>query len=159
MDALSTPGLARRGRDRWRRRRVSADPIDLREGAPGPGGGPRVLILGDDLGAAGSWEALLGAAGMEVSTGVVDSPDGPGASAPDLIILADAGGGDGPLTLLSRMRSEHSTARVPVILVTPGPGAGMTAALSAGADDWLCQPVRGAELVARVRARLRVPRG
>lgn len=156
MDAMSAHRQGRRGQRRWRRRPAEAR-LDLRDGVPPPPPGPRVLILGDDLGAAGSWEAVLGAAGIEVTTGARHQPAGTGAPAPDLIILADGGRGEGPLTLLGRVRSEPATAGVPVILVTAASTAGMAAALSAGADDCLCLPVRGAELVARVRARLREP--
>ena len=71
------------------------------------------------------------------------------------LMLLDLGlpGLDG-LSVLSQMR--RARARLPVIVVTArGSSADIVAGLDSGADDYLSKPFRLAELLARVRARLR----
>jgi len=58
------------------------------------------------------------------------------------------------LRVLAEMR--HAQVRLPVIVVTArGSSADIVAGLDCGADDYLSKPFRLAELLARVRARLR----
>ena len=71
------------------------------------------------------------------------------------LMLLDLGlpGQDG-LRVLARMRREHVA--LPVIVVTArGTSDDIVAGLDCGADDYLSKPFRLAELLARVRARLR----
>ena len=58
---------------------------------------------------------------------------------------------------LTRQAREHYSTRVPIIFMTEfnGTGGGQQA-MAAGADDYVAKPFRLAELIARIRARLRI---
>jgi PAS domain S-box-containing protein len=63
------------------------------------------------------------------------------------------------LALVAALRSDHRTERVPVLLLAAEAGpADVVAGLAAGADDYLGTPFDTRELLARVRAHLRLAR-
>lgn len=75
---------------------------------------------------------------------------------PDLVLLDIMMPGPSGYEVCRRIKSNTATAHIPVILVTAlsQPEARAEAATT-GADDFVTKPIRGAELLARVRAVLR----
>jgi DNA-binding response OmpR family regulator len=118
------------------------------------------LAIGGDPDARVSLGRLL----AEAAIAIVGAPDGStGLKAfyserPDVIVLdlelEDIEGWD----VLARIRELSD---VPVVLVTSAEGGGgeRVRGLRAGADDCVTKPVEGAEMLARVEALLRRPRG
>ncbi len=75
---------------------------------------------------------------------------------PDLILLDIMLPGEDGLSLLRQLRETPRTADVPVIMLTAkGTEYDRVQGLDLGADDYICKPFGMAELVARIRARLR----
>lgn len=75
---------------------------------------------------------------------------------PDLILLDVMLPGEDGLQILSRLRSTRETAEVPVMMITAKDTEfDKVKGLDLGADDYLAKPFGMAELIARVRARLR----
>ena len=75
---------------------------------------------------------------------------------PDLILLDVMLPGEDGLSLLQFLRRTPRTADVPVILLTArGAEMDKVQGLDMGADDYIAKPFGMAELVARIRARLR----
>lgn len=78
------------------------------------------------------------------------------ARAPDLIILDVMLPAPDGLEVCRRLRSLHSTAHVPILMLTVKDGvADRVNGLDAGADDYMVKPFAYTELLARVRALLR----
>ena len=78
------------------------------------------------------------------------------AEAPDLVLLDIMLPGEDGLSLLRFLRENHATADVPVIMLTAkGTEMDKVQGLDFGADDYIVKPFGMAELVARIRARLR----
>ena len=126
-----------------------------------PGNGARILAVDDVEAKRYAWERILTRAGFRVftaSTGseaLIRSKENP-----DLIILdvrlPDIDG----LEVCRRIKAESSTSSIPVLhisasLITP---EDRTAALEGGADGYMTEPVNPEELVASVRALLRMRR-
>lgn len=75
---------------------------------------------------------------------------------PDLILLDIMLPHEDGLSILRRLRAHAATAEIPIIMVTAkGTEFDKVQGLDAGGDDYLTKPFGMAELVARVRARLR----
>lgn len=80
---------------------------------------------------------------------------------PELILLDVMLPGEDGLHILKKLREERETAEIPVVMLTArGTEADKVQGLDMGADDYIAKPFGMAELIARVRARLRrtVPR-
>lgn len=78
------------------------------------------------------------------------------AQLPDLILLDIMLPQEDGMAILRRLRGDSRTANIPVVMVTAKGGeADKVQGLDAGADDYIAKPFGMAELVARVRARLR----
>lgn len=78
------------------------------------------------------------------------------AEKPDLVLLDVMLPGEDGLSLLRFLRENQSTADLPVILLTArGTEMDKVQGLDYGADDYVTKPFGMAELVARIRARLR----
>ncbi|MEA2296242.1 MAG: hypothetical protein QOE86_3881 [Solirubrobacteraceae bacterium] len=74
---------------------------------------------------------------------------------PDLLLTDVMMPGLGGVGLLTRLRAEPSTERLPIILLSARAGQEASVdALAAGADDYLVKPFSALELTARVRANL-----
>ena len=75
---------------------------------------------------------------------------------PDLILLDVMLPGEDGLLILNRLHSNPETADIPIIMVTAkGTEFDKVKGLDLGADDYIVKPFGMAELIARVRARLR----
>ena len=75
---------------------------------------------------------------------------------PELILLDIMLPNEDGLSILRRLRADEKTADIPVIMVTAkGTEFDKVQGLDLGADDYIAKPFGMAELVARVRARLR----
>lgn len=75
---------------------------------------------------------------------------------PDVIMLDIMLPGEDGLQILKKLRTETRTAEIPVIMITAkGTEIDKVVGLDMGADDYIAKPFGMAELVARVRARLR----
>lgn len=75
---------------------------------------------------------------------------------PELILLDIMLPGEDGLSLLGRLHANEKTAEIPIIMVTAkGTEFDKVQGLDLGADDYIAKPFGMAELVARVRARLR----
>ena len=78
------------------------------------------------------------------------------AETPNLIMLDIMLPGEDGLSLLRFLRENHRTAETPVIMLTAkGTEMDKVQGLDYGADDYMTKPFGMAELVARIRARLR----
>lgn len=79
------------------------------------------------------------------------------ASVPDLVISDVSMPGGGGLELLSKLRADKATARVPFILMSGirKAAADQADGLDLGADDYLAKPVSGALILAKAAAVLR----
>ena len=75
---------------------------------------------------------------------------------PELILLDVMLPGEDGLSLLRYLRDNHATADIPIIMLTArGTEMDKVQGLDYGADDYIVKPFGMAELVARIRARLR----
>ncbi len=75
---------------------------------------------------------------------------------PDLILLDIMLPGEDGLTLLKQLRESSRTSEIPIVMVTAkGTEFDKVQGLDLGADDYIAKPFGMAELIARVRARLR----
>jgi diguanylate cyclase (GGDEF)-like protein len=119
--------------------------------------GTRILALDDDLTVLALLKAMLGKAGMAVSTcadpsrflALVEE------ASPELVILDfDMPGVTGP-ELCRAIRNDRRWGGVPIVLLTSHADPdSIRAGFDAGADDYVSKPFVGAELVARISNRL-----
>ena len=125
-----------------------------------PGSTPvSVLVVDDDLQLQVALRAMLTRAGMDVSVAGDrgEALSTAAASSPDVVVLdLSLPDGDG-VEVLSELRTWSD---VPVLVLTGATDPRrMLAAFEAGADDYLRKPFGPDELLARLRALLRRPRG
>jgi EAL domain-containing protein (putative c-di-GMP-specific phosphodiesterase class I)/FixJ family two-component response regulator len=120
---------------------------------------PVVLVADDDADIRALFSAVLSAAGFEV----IQAVDGADALARlagtevSLVLLDSSMPRLDGLAVIRTLRAEETTARLPIILVTGAAAeADRIRGLDLGADDYLTKPVSTKELVARVRAHVRV---
>jgi len=82
--------------------------------------------------------------------------DALGAENPDLILLDIMLPGDDGFAILSRLKTEKTTAHIPVIMISAkGEEISKVKGLNLGADDYIAKPFGVLELVARIKANLR----
>jgi len=121
---------------------------------------PRVLVADDNVDMRGYLKRLLGS-----QYKVEAVPDGEAAlaavqrQAPDLILTDVMMPRLDGFGLLNALRTDPSTARVPVILLSARAGEeSRVEGMEAGADDYLVKPFSARELLARVGALLQITR-
>ncbi|MCL2864662.1 MAG: response regulator transcription factor [Lachnospiraceae bacterium] len=82
--------------------------------------------------------------------------DALGAQNPDLVLLDIMLPGDDGFAILSRLKTENTTAHIPVIMISAkGEEISKVKGLNWGADDYIAKPFGVLELVARIKANLR----
>jgi EAL domain-containing protein (putative c-di-GMP-specific phosphodiesterase class I)/CheY-like chemotaxis protein len=120
---------------------------------------PVVLVADDDADIRALYSAVLSTAGFEV----VEAVDGADALAKlatlevSLVLLDSSMPRLDGLAVIRRLRAADATARLPIILVTGAAAeADRVRGLDLGANDYLTKPVSTKELVARVRAHVRL---
>jgi EAL domain-containing protein (putative c-di-GMP-specific phosphodiesterase class I)/FixJ family two-component response regulator len=118
-----------------------------------------VLVADDDESVRSLWRSALEGAGFDV----VEAADGPAclevvtSMQCSAVVLDNRMPEYSGLEVLKRLRSSTATAALPVIMVTGhGDVVDRVRALEDGATDYLVKPVAPAELVARVRAQIRL---
>jgi diguanylate cyclase (GGDEF)-like protein len=117
-----------------------------------------VLVVDDDAEIARFIEQTLRTEGFDVvvASGGQEALDLLTEATPDLAMLDVLMPGIDGIELVRRLRTEPSTATLPVIMLTAQSlPAEKIAGLTAGADDYLVKPFDTLELIARVRSTLR----
>lgn len=120
--------------------------------------GPRVLLVEDDADLRAYLTRLLTRDGWAVQavpdaeTALTTTGD-PTRPAPDLVLTDLILPGHSGLHLVTALRAQPRTARLPVIILTARGGPDAAAeGLAAGADDYITKPFSSRELLARVQA-------
>jgi DNA-binding response OmpR family regulator len=120
----------------------------------------RLLLVEDDARISEPLRAALASEGFAVDavTTGEDALDAIGAAPPDLVLLDLTLPGIDGLEVCRRLRAGHPT--LPVVMLTArAEEIDVVVGLGTGADDYVTKPFRVAELVARIRARLRAAGG
>ncbi|HWC67900.1 MAG TPA: response regulator transcription factor [Acidimicrobiales bacterium] len=120
----------------------------------------RLLLVEDDARISEPLRAALAGEGFAVDavTTGEDALDAIGAAPPDLVLLDLTLPGIDGLEVCRRLRAGHPT--LPVVMLTArAEEIDVVVGLGTGADDYVTKPFRVAELVARIRARLRAAGG
>jgi DNA-binding response OmpR family regulator len=120
----------------------------------------RLLLVEDDARISEPLRAALTGEGFAVDavTTGEDALAAIGSAPPDLVLLDLTLPGIDGLEVCRRVRADHPT--LPVVMLTArAEEVDIVVGLGTGADDYVTKPFRVAELVARIRARLRAAGG
>ena len=122
---------------------------------------PRILLVDDEEHVVRALAYVLDREGFDVR----EARDGSAALEatrsfpPDLILLAVAMSSSGGLETLSLIREQESLRGIPVLLMTSqSRPRDVVAGLERGADDFIIKPFDPREVLARIRAQLRIRR-
>jgi len=116
--------------------------------------GSRLLLVDDETDMLEMMAYNLGASGYEIKTAVtgLDALNKARRFLPDLIVLDLMLDGIDGFSVCEILRSQPSTGRVPVLVITALSGQiARLNAMAVGADDFLSKPFSPQELVRRVR--------
>ena len=121
-------------------------------------GGPKILVVDDLPQNIRLLEAVLGPRGYEVAS----AASGPEAlehlaNGPvDLMLLDIVMPEMDGYEVCRRVRSDEATGFLPIVMITASGAQEKTAALEAGADDFIAKPFDQTELIARVQSLVRI---
>ena len=121
----------------------------------------RVLIVDEEEAVARALSFLLEREGFEVhlASGEDRALEGARTLRPDAVLLEVTTRGPAALVTLARLKAEASLAKAAVILVTSrSKPRDVVAGLERGADDYILKPFDPKEVVARIRAQVRIRR-
>jgi sigma-B regulation protein RsbU (phosphoserine phosphatase) len=120
-------------------------------------GPPGILVCAREVNALAEYRRALAAAGHEVAGHLVGGPDPDRLAACRLVVVDGTGCRPAAVELCRRLRSRLDEAVLPLVFVTDDhdPGARL-AGLEAGADACVPRPFAPGELLAQVRALLRI---
>jgi putative two-component system response regulator len=119
----------------------------------------RILVVDDDPALIGFLVRLLTADGHEVAVAAsgAEALGEVRARAPDLVMLDLNMPGMSGFEVCQQLKSDPRTRLLPILVLTGrDPTDARLGAWDAGADEFLCKPVRSGELVARCRSLLRL---
>jgi putative two-component system response regulator len=126
---------------------------------PNPLPGARVLVVDDDPTIRQFLARLIRGLGNQVTVAANgrEALDRVAAQLPDLVLLDLDMPGPNGLEVCRRLKSNPATRFIPVLILTGrAPEDARLPAWDAGADEYLCKPVRSHELAARCRSLLRL---
>ena len=119
----------------------------------------RVLVVDDDADMVAYLAMILRKEGFDITTALNGNAvlSMVGASPPDLVLLDVMMSGLGGFEICRRLKSNESTALIPVVLVTALEDTkSRVQGIEAGADDFISKPVKREELIARVKTLCRL---
>jgi adenylate cyclase len=118
----------------------------------------RILVVDDVPRNVRLLAAVLTGAGYEVVSAGSGSEaiEAVGRDAPDLVLLDIRMPDIDGYEVCRRLRADPAAEFLPIVMVTSAEGEERTAALEAGADDFVAKPFNNAELLARVRSLIRI---
>ena len=118
----------------------------------------RILLVDDQPQNRRLLEGMLSPYGYVISTATCgdDALAKVKAEPPDLILLDVVMPGMSGYDVARAVRADAATRVVPIVMVTANPEQDKIAALDAGADDFIVEPVDRQELLARIRSLLRM---
>jgi serine phosphatase RsbU (regulator of sigma subunit) len=120
-------------------------------------GPPRILVCAREMNALADIRRLLTAGGYEVFGHLLGTADPDQPADYRLVVIVGTGGGSAALDLCRRLRAKTDEAVLPVVFVTDDHGPDVRlASFEAGADACLLRPFAPGELLAQVRALLRI---
>jgi sigma-B regulation protein RsbU (phosphoserine phosphatase) len=118
---------------------------------------PNILVCANQATALAELRHALAVGGYEVGGHLLGTPDPDDLAPFHLLVVEGSGAGDPALELCRRLRGRLEDGLVPILFVTDDRGSGIRlAGLEAGADACLHRPLAPGELLAQVRALLRL---
>ncbi|HTU18010.1 MAG TPA: SpoIIE family protein phosphatase [Gemmataceae bacterium] len=118
---------------------------------------PRILVSGHHPACLAEMRHLLAGTGCELTGHLLGTPDPEGPIGLQLIVLEGSRCPSAALDLCRRLREQLDHSFVPILYLTDdGGAASRLAAFEAGADTYLLRPLASGELLAQVRALLRI---
>lgn len=120
----------------------------------------KILIVDDDSTSQNLLKGILekdGYSKIQLSSSGEDALDLIGKEPPDLILLDIFMPGIAGYEVCKRVRTNESTANIPILMVTGGAveaDEATTKSFKAGATDFITKPIRAIELLSRVKASL-----
>jgi DNA-binding response OmpR family regulator len=122
-----------------------------------PNGPPRILVCAHEMNALAEVRRLLTTGGYEVFGHLLDTPDPDRPVEYRLVVVDGTGCKAASIELCRRIRGKLDEAVLPLVFVTDdhGPDTRL-ASFEAGADACLLRPFAPGELLAQVRALLRI---
>ncbi|MGH9676724.1 MAG: PP2C family protein-serine/threonine phosphatase [Candidatus Acidiferrum sp.] len=120
-------------------------------------GPPRILVCAHEINALAEIRRLLNGAGFDIVGHLLNSPEPDHLNEYLLLVIDATGSGDAALAFCRRLRQRLDEVVLPIIFITDSMAPAVRlASFEAGADTYLLRPFASAELLAQVRAFLRI---